>query len=129
MKLRDTFLAITALAGTVTTVRADVIDDILSLPQHFTDLIYGLVICMLYPFARALDIFLGWVDIVYTAVIAIINSLFHMGGILTSTFGSFISTLFPSWIVAPVMTLISIAIGIRLYRFLKGVSIFGWSLG
>ena len=84
---------------------------------------------LLYPFVVGLNLLYSWVADMVGSYLAIITSVFDVlasvQGVITDAF----EFVLPSAWFALLLVVIALNVGLRIYHFVKGISIAGFSLG
>lgn len=101
---------------------------IVGLPGTIASAIIACLYLVLYPFVVLVNLVYSWVaDVVgsYLAIIDVVQACASdITGLVTGAFDGVI----PSVWVALMLATIALNVAIRIYKMIKGVSIFGWSL-
>lgn len=103
-------------------------ESIVSLPETIASALVACFYLLLYPFVVLINLIYSWVaDVVgsYLSIIDVVQACASdITGLVTGAFGGAI----PSVWVALMLATIALNVAIRIYKMIKGVSIFGWSL-
>lgn len=100
-----------------------------NLPETIVSALVAGFYLLLYPFVVGLNLLYSWVADMVGAYLAIISSVFDVlasvQGVITDVFELILP---PAWF-ALLLVVIALNVGLRIYHFVKGISIFGFSLG
>jgi hypothetical protein len=103
-------------------------DAILQLPATIASAIIAVVYLILYPFICIFGLAYAWIRELIGSYIAIITTVQASVQSVTDLFLGVFDGVLPSVWVGLMLVTVALNVGLRLYKILKGVSIFGWSL-
>lgn len=103
-------------------------DQILGLPGTIASAFIAIVYILVYPFVLVINCAYNWIATLLGSYVSIFLVIIDAVDALRSILFDIFDGVLPSVWVGLMLVTISLNVGIRLYRILKGVSIFGWSL-
>ena len=103
-------------------------ESIVGLPGTIASALIACFYLVLYPFVVLINLMYSWVADLFGSYLAIINEIqtcaAELVGLVSGTFDGVV----PSVWVALMLATVALNVAIRIYKIIKGVSIFGWSL-
>lgn len=100
----------------------DIIDEIIGIP-------YGIALFIWYPVSCILQIMVMLIDLILYPILTLINSLISIVNAVIFYNYIILTNLFPSGWTIMIVAAIFLVFLLRIYSFIKGISIFGWKIG
>jgi len=136
---RFLFLSILSVYTLISPAAAYSIDDvfttldavynwIISLPGYFADLIEAIIYALFYPIQALFSMIWGWISILIDSVVSVYTSITTLFNTIYFFLSTVASILFPGTWGTLILIGFSIVVLLRIYYFLKDVSIAGFKL-
>lgn len=101
---------------------------IIGLPGYFADLLAAIIHAILYPINALFQMVWGWITLIIDAIMSVYTAITGLFSTVTGFLTSVSSMLFPGTWGTMIMIGFSIVVLLRIYHFLKDVSIAGFKL-
>lgn len=100
----------------------DILDEIIGIP-------FGIALFIWYPVSCILQILVMIIDLILYPIISLINALITVINAVIFYNYIILINLFPSGWTILIIAAIFLVFILRIYSFIKGISIFGWKIG
>ena len=119
----DVWVTFTSVAGDT----AGLVDAVINLPWILVDLIFDILLAIIYPFILAVNYVLIWVDYGLQTFWNFIDAFFTLSGVLQETLATFLD-IFPSPWVLLLMSIVTLRVALRVYFFVRDISLAGFKI-
>jgi len=126
--LWDTFVNGLAMTLPLAELGTEIADALYQFIEPLVMILTSLLYFLIYPVISVLAFIQSAISVIINSIIDLLNGIVYIINDLGYILNVFVGT-FPSTWITILSMIILLNLGMRVYHYVKGISIFGWSLG